>query len=173
MYAMSGEGGDGTPIVRDANGRITSMIEYINGVTHSWAITYDARGRLESVVRDGTTTTYEYDPNGNLTGINGAPFGTYDAQDRMVTFVPPGGASWTLSYTNNGDLLTKVTSAGTSTYQYDLRGALRSLRRVGKRHGERHDVRGGGCLRAVPALRVCRRDVRPGDGARAVRGAGL
>jgi hypothetical protein len=57
---MSGTGVDGSPITRDANGRITGMIEYVNGVTHSWAITYDARSRLESVVRDGTTTTYEY-----------------------------------------------------------------------------------------------------------------
>ena len=39
LYAMSGTGVDGSPLSRDANGRITSMVEYINGVTHSWAIT--------------------------------------------------------------------------------------------------------------------------------------
>ena len=131
LYAMSGEGGDGTPIVRDANGRITSMLEYVNGVSHSWAMTYDARGRLESVVRDGSTTTYEYDPNGNLTGINGATFGTFDAQDRMATFAQPGGAAWTLSYTNNGDLSTKESAAQAYAFDYDLSSNLRNVQITG------------------------------------------
>ena len=47
------------------------------------------------------------------------------------------------------------------------------LRRVGERHGQRHDVRGGGRVRSVPALRICGGAVRPRDGAREVRGAGL
>jgi len=127
LYAMSGEGGDGTPIVRDPLGRITSMIETVNGTTHSWAMTYDARGRLESVNRDGTTTTYEYDPNGNLTKINGAAFGTYDAQDRMVTFVP----GWTLSYTNNGDLSDRTGSSQTYQFDYDLSSNLRNVQITG------------------------------------------
>jgi hypothetical protein len=50
------------------------------------------------VTRDGTTSTYDYDPNGNLTTINGATFGTFDAQDRMVSFTPPGGDLWPLAY---------------------------------------------------------------------------
>jgi RHS repeat-associated protein len=131
LYAMSGSGVDGSPITRDANGRITSMLEYVNGVTHSWAMTYDARSRLESCVRDGTATTYEYDPNGNLTGINGAAFGTFDAQDRMVTFAPPAGGSWTLSYTNNGDLSTKESAAQAYAFDYDLSSNLRNVQITG------------------------------------------
>jgi RHS repeat-associated protein len=127
LYAMSGEGGDGTPIVRDANGRITSMLETANGVTHSWAFTYDARSRLESVTEDGATTTYEYDPNGNLTAINGGAFGTYDAQDRLVTFTPPGQNAWALSYSNNGDLQEKSGTAQSYSFAYDLSSNLRSV----------------------------------------------
>jgi hypothetical protein len=43
-YAMSGTGCGRHARSRGMRtGRITSMVEYINGVTHSWAITYDAR----------------------------------------------------------------------------------------------------------------------------------
>ncbi len=130
VYAMSGAG-IGTPITRDALGRITSMQELVNGATHKWAIGYDSRGRLESVTRDGTTTTYGYDPNGNLTAINGAPFGTFDAQDRMVSFAAPGGDLWTLAYTNNGDLTAKESTAQAYAFAYDLSSNLRSAQATG------------------------------------------
>jgi RHS repeat-associated protein len=127
LYAMSGPGGDGTPIARDALGRITSMIETSNGATHSWAYTYDARRRLESVSEDGTTTTYGYDPNGNLTSVNAAPFGTYDAQDRMVMFNSPTSGTWALDYTNNGDLALKASGTQEYAFDYDLSSNLRSV----------------------------------------------
>jgi YD repeat-containing protein len=103
------------------------MQELVNGATHSWSIRYDPRGRLESVTRDGTATTYGYDPNGNLTAINGAPFGTFDAQDRMVSFTPPGGDVWTLGYTNNGDLTAKGDASQSYVFNYDLSSNLRSV----------------------------------------------
>ena len=93
--------------------------------------TYDARGRLESVTFDGTTRVYSYDPNGNLTQINGATFGTYDAQDRMVTFSDATTGSWTLSYTNNGDLEYKIGSAEEYAFDYDLSSNLRSAQVTG------------------------------------------
>jgi RHS repeat-associated protein len=129
---MSGTGASGTPITRDPLGRILNMVESTNGTTHSWTYTYDVRGRLESVTEDGGLTTYGYDPNGNLTDINGETFGTYDAQDRLVTFAPPeGGISWGLTYTNNGDLLDK--GNGTLGYQfgYDLSSNLRYVQLTG------------------------------------------
>jgi RHS repeat-associated protein len=134
-YAMSGVG-IGTPITRDSLGRITSMQELVNGATHTWSIGYDARGRLETVTRDGTTTTYDYDPNGNLTTVNGAPFGTFDAQDRMVSFTPPGGDVWTLAYTNNGDLTAKASSAQSYAFNYDLSSNLRSVQVSGATSAE-------------------------------------
>jgi RHS repeat-associated protein len=131
LYAMYGSGALGSPIARDANGRITSMTELVNGVTHAWAITYDARVRLESATRDGVTTAYAYDPNGNLTEINGATFGSYDAQDRLVSFVEPGGGSWNLTYSNNGDLEQKLGDAQTYEFEYDLSSNLRSVQITG------------------------------------------
>jgi hypothetical protein len=46
-----------------------------------------------------------------LTAIHGAPFGTFDAQDRMMGFTPPAADPWTLAYTNNGDLTAKECAA--------------------------------------------------------------
>jgi len=80
------------------------------------------------VTRDGTSTTYGYDPNGNLTAINGSPFGTFDAQDRMLSFTQPGGDAWTLAYTNNGDLTAKSDSAQAFAFNYDLSSNLRNVR---------------------------------------------
>ena len=106
---------------RDANGRITGATETLAGTTHTWAFGYDAHGDLDSATEDGTATAYVFDPNGNRLSAGGQA-STYDAQDRLLT--SPGA---TYTYTNNGDLLTKVTSAGTASYAYDLRGALRSV----------------------------------------------
>jgi RHS repeat-associated protein len=49
----------------------------------------------------------------------------------MVTFVPPGGASWTLSYTNNGDLSTKESAAQAYAFDYDLSSNLRNVQITG------------------------------------------
>jgi RHS repeat-associated protein len=130
LYAMYGSAGIGSPITRDNLGRITLMNETINGATHSWLMTYDARGRLESVTLDGSTNVYTYDPNGNLTAINRGAFGTYDAQDRLITFTLAGG-SWVLDYSNNGDLLQKLSSGQTYSFDYDLSSNLRSVQAVG------------------------------------------
>ena len=78
-------------------------------------------GISTSVTEDGTTTAYVFDPNGNRLSAGGQA-STYDAQDRLLT--SPGA---TYTYTNNGELLTKVTAAGTTSYAYDLVGALRSV----------------------------------------------
>ena len=94
-------------------------------------MTYDARARLESVVLDGVTTTYEYDPNGNLTGVNGGTFGTYNAQDRAVTISSPTSGLWTMSYTNNGELLDKIGLGQTYSFAYDLSSNLRSVEASG------------------------------------------
>ena len=106
---------------RDADGRITGATETLSGTTHTWAFGYDAHGDLDSATEDSTAMDYVFDPNGNRLSAGGQA-STYDAQDRLQT--SPGA---TYTYTNNGDLLTKVTSSGTASYSYDLRGALRSI----------------------------------------------
>jgi RHS repeat-associated protein len=73
------------------------------------------------------TATYLYDANGNRlskTTASGGESGTYDAQDRLLTY-----GKWGYTYTANGDLLTKTdTSSGQVTnYSYDAQGNLRHV----------------------------------------------
>ena len=102
---------------RDDAGRVTQLIESTGGHAATTAYTYDAASRLATVVRDGAqTTTYTYDANSNRLP------GTYDDQDRLLA--TPGS---TYSYTPNGELATKTTFAGVTTYSYDPYGNLRSI----------------------------------------------
>jgi len=119
---------DATPLydvtyTRDPLGRITEKSETIEGSTTTYAYGYDGAGRLETVQEDGTlVATYGYDPNGNrLTKAtpSGTETGTYDAQDRMLTY---GDAAYT--YTANGELATKTVGGHTTTYGYDVLGNL-------------------------------------------------
>ncbi len=71
------------------------------------------------------TASYEYDQNGNrirFTGPSGTVTGTYDAQDRLLSY---GDASY--SYTANGELTAKIVGPETTSYEYDV---LANLRRV-------------------------------------------
>jgi RHS repeat-associated protein len=108
---------------RDADGRIGSKTETINGRTTTYAYTYDKAGRLTSVKQNGTTTsTYTYDTNSNrlkATTPSGTVNSTYDAQDRLLTY---GTSSFT--YTANGELASQKTGTQTTTYQYDVLGNL-------------------------------------------------
>ncbi|MDD3518629.1 MAG: hypothetical protein PHQ14_09785 [Chromatiales bacterium] len=104
---------------RDALGRITSITEVIDGVTTTHSYSYDPAGRLIASTRNGVTTTWSYDQNGNRTHRNGSLIATYDAQDRILTH---GGNSY--SHTTAGDLKTKVTGGTTTTYDYDEYGNL-------------------------------------------------
>ncbi len=109
--------------VRDALGRITSVTESVLGAAPSTtAYTYDAAGRLDGVLSGASAVTYGYDLNGNRTHVSGVPVATYDAQDRLLTYV---GAVYT--YTAGGDLRTKTDAAGTTTYTYDLQGNLKRV----------------------------------------------
>jgi RHS repeat-associated protein len=104
---------------RDALGRITSITEVIDGVTTTHSYSYDQAGRLIASARNGVTTTWSYDQNGNRTHRNGSLIATYDAQDRILTH---GGNSY--SHTAVGDLKTKVIGGATTTYDYDEYGNL-------------------------------------------------
>jgi RHS repeat-associated protein len=108
---------------RDADGRIVSKIETINGRTTTYAYTYDKAGRLTTVKQNGSTTsTYAYDTNSNrlkATTSSGTVNGTYDAQDRLLTY---GTSSFT--YTANGELASQKVGTQTTKYQYDVLGNL-------------------------------------------------
>ncbi|MBI3204594.1 MAG: RHS domain-containing protein [Myxococcales bacterium] len=108
---------------RDALGRIVQRVETNGGVSTTWRYTYDLRGRLVDVQKDGALYEhYDYDANGNRTLLitpTGTTAGVYDAQDRLLSY----GAT-TYTYTANGELRTKTDTGGTTTYTYDVRGNL-------------------------------------------------
>jgi RHS repeat-associated protein len=138
QYAASydGTGQFKTVFTRDKLGRITQKQETLAGVTDVYDYTYDTAGRLAEVKKNNLPQAkYTYDANGNRLKYEGAfvAEGTYDAQDRLITY---GGASY--SYTANGELKTKTilpspTGGGAggegsiTTYAYDVLGNLRHV----------------------------------------------
>jgi RHS repeat-associated protein len=113
---------------RDALGRVTNLTENIAGVPHDLAYEYDLAGRLAKETRDGITTIYTYDANGNRTSVQvGSEVATtalYDNQDRIQSY-----GAQTYTHTDHGDLLTRVDGANTLTLTYDELGNL--LKAVG------------------------------------------
>ncbi|MEX0698643.1 MAG: RHS repeat-associated core domain-containing protein, partial [Acidimicrobiia bacterium] len=112
---------------RDSLGRISQLTETVQGTTKVFEYDYDAIGRLIEVRTDSVTTaTYDYDDNGNriqASGPGGTVSGSYDAQDRLLSYGPA-----TYAYTANGELARKVVSSDTTFYNYDEFGNLTSAR---------------------------------------------
>jgi RHS repeat-associated protein len=112
---------------RDSLERITQAVETVQGVTTTKAFTYDSLGRLDHVRVNGTLISdYAYDENGNrgsLTTQAGTVSGTYDDQDRVLTY---GGASYT--HTANGERKLKIIGSDTTRYTYDVLGNLAQVR---------------------------------------------
>jgi RHS repeat-associated protein len=108
---------------RDKLGRITGLVENVNGVSRTLGYGYDNRGRLTTVTLAGVTVeTYTYDANGNglsVTTPGGTVSASYDAQDRLLSH---GTSSYT--YNARGDLATKTDPNGTTSYTYDELGHL-------------------------------------------------
>ena len=112
---------------RDSLGRITQKLETIGGATTTTVYGYDQAGRLTDVTVNGALSAhYDYDGNGNRLAVTrpgtGTVSGTYDAQDRLVTY---GAVSYT--YTANGDLQTVTSGGQTTTYTYDVFGNLTAV----------------------------------------------
>jgi RHS repeat-associated protein len=109
--------------LRDNLGRIIQKSETSATGTKVFGYHYDLAGRLDEVRTDGTVTeVYTYDANGNRLTALGVSSATYDDQDRLLSY-----GDSTFTYTANGELLTKTDTGGTTTYDYDARGALRSV----------------------------------------------
>ena len=107
---------------RDSNGRITTQVETIAGVTNSYAYVYDLAGRLTEVRRDGAVIgSYSYDANGNRLSSNGVN-ATYDAQDRLTQ---SGTAQY--AYTAAGELASKTAGSAVTTFQIDEVGNLMAV----------------------------------------------
>jgi RHS repeat-associated protein len=115
-----------TAYTRDGLGRITRLIETVQGVTDTLDYTYDLVGRLEEVKRNAVSVeSYTYDENGNrtsFTGPSGTINATYDDQDRLLSY-----GSTSYSYTAAGELSMKVAGTDTTRYTYDELGNLREV----------------------------------------------
>ena len=125
ISAFSSSAPFGVSYTRDKLGRITQKVETIQAVTTTIDYVYDTAGRLTGVSENGVATSvYGYDSNGNrVNGYNkaGGILAYYDAQDRLTSW---NGTNYT--YTANGELDTKVSAAGTTSYNYDVLGNLMS-----------------------------------------------
>jgi RHS repeat-associated protein len=118
---------------RDQLGRIGAKFETgkstLAGFDQSKDYFYDPAGRLEEVLRSGDPLPerqFSYDANGNRQeeiSLAAVISYQYDNQDRLEQY----GADTTYTYTDNGELATKTTPAGTTTYGYDVLGSLRSV----------------------------------------------
>jgi len=113
---------------RDALGRTVSKTEMVAGEQHAYGYTYDARGRLSDVTKDGAPLShYDYNANGNrLTGPGLTASPVYDAQDRLLSY-----GNCTYSYAPEGSLQTKTCPNGVVTYGYDSFGNLRNVTLTG------------------------------------------
>lgn len=114
-----------TALSVDEVGRIKKKTETIGGATTIFEYAYDAAGRLGSVTKDEQLlSSYTYDDNGNrlTAGLGPVLTASYDDQDRMLKC---GSAAFT--YTDAGELRTKLEGGQTTTYSYDAQGNLRSV----------------------------------------------
>jgi len=116
---------------RDALGRIENKTETINGVTSTYAYSYDIDGRLTSVQINGSTSEiYAYDSNGNRTDITnsaGNVTAAFDAQDRLTSQ-----GNTTFSNAATGERASRTVNALTTNYNYDTSGNLTAVTAAGK-----------------------------------------
>ncbi len=111
---------------QDDNGRITQRNEVVDGINANYVYTYDAMGRLETVIKDGALMEeYDYDENGTriyemntARGISGRSF-TYDDEDHLLS-----AGDTTYQYDEDGFLTTKIEGSEITTYYYSSRGEL-------------------------------------------------
>jgi RHS repeat-associated protein len=118
----------GVSFTRDAQNRITSLIDPNGAVT---TYTYSTAGDLASVTDPaGNVTTFTYDSNHYLLSIKD-PRGIqpirndYDANGRLISTTDANGKTITYSYNLNADQESVTNRLGDQTsYQYDARGNI-------------------------------------------------
>ncbi len=77
-----------TTYARDKLGRITAKTEVVDGVAVNYGYGYDPGGRLIEMTRNGALIeSWSYDANGNRTRTLGQDIATYDAQDRLLSYL--------------------------------------------------------------------------------------
>ena len=112
---------DGATYVYDAAGNRTSKTDKRTSITSTFS--YDPLYELTQVLQGSSTTeNYSYDAIGNrLSSLGVSPY-AYNTSNQLTSY--PGVA---YTYDNNGNTLTKVTSAGTTSYSWDFENRLTSV----------------------------------------------
>ena len=131
----------------NASGRLTQKTETIGGVARVFDYIYDADGQLLQVSRDGTVVErYTYDTNGNRisrTLPGGATESAlYDVADRLIQRGAVAVASNAEGY---------VTTIGSVSLVYDVRGALTRAAANGRTIDYAYDALGRRVSRTDPA----------------------
>ena len=111
---------DGATYTVDPVGNRTAKTDNYANVTSNY--TYDPLYELTQVTQaTNTTESYSYDPVGNrLSSLGVSPYSVNSSNELSST------PSVTYTYDNNGNTLTKVTSAGATTYGWDYENRLTS-----------------------------------------------
>jgi len=125
-FSISGTTLTSCNLTRDNAGRITARAETVEGVTSDYAYTYDAMGRLLTVIRDGVVVEeYAYNAVGTriyennvLRGISQRDY-VYSDEDCLLT---AGSASY--KYNADGFLTTKTEVTDVTSYDYSSRWEL-------------------------------------------------
>jgi len=112
----------------DAAGQLITQT-FIDGTSIGFG--YDEVGRRTSMTDGSGTTSYTYDPAGNLTSVTypdaSAISYAYDDAGRRSQVTYPDNSTVTYTYNDNGQVLTATHSTGgTATYTYDPDGRLTS-----------------------------------------------
>ena len=102
---------------------ISQKTESLNSIDAVYDYEYDSRGRLTTVTKNNQTIeSYTYDNNGNrvsatINGVTTSAYYTLDDQTEVY-------GDNTYTYDEDGQLVTKQNSLGTTTYTYNTYGAL-------------------------------------------------
>ena len=128
-FTVNGSNLTSWELTRDDNGRISEKAETADGVTSSYAYTYDAMGRLLTVTKDSTLVEeYRYSPNGTRTyemnalrDITGRTF-DYSDEDHLLT-----AGNTAYQYSVDGFLTSKTHDTDVTLYDYSSRGELLSV----------------------------------------------
>ena len=102
---------------------ISQKTESLNGVDATYDYEYDSRGRLTTVTKDNQVVeSYTYDANGNRVSatVNGVATSAYYTLDDQTQVY----GSNTYAYDEDGQLVSKQSSTGTTTYSYNTYGTL-------------------------------------------------
>jgi len=112
---------DGANYGYDAAGNRTSKQNLLSGVTSNY--TYDPIYELTQVTQAANTTeSYSYDPAGNRLSSLGLNSWNVNPSNQLLST-----PAATFTYDNNGNMLSKASSSGTSNYSWDLENRLSAV----------------------------------------------